>query len=81
VTDQQRFFIALLFFVIAAVALVWGAIFGGSAFDGGGTDSPQQQTCPDELRVIAEPRGGFVRGVDLEYNESMDWDGDGISCE
>lgn len=51
---------------------------GGSS---GGSD-PELLTCPAALEVLAERRGGgFVEGVDAEYDPRMDWDGDGVSCE
>ena len=75
-------------FVVATIAVVWAAIFGSGRdspsplFDDGTTDGRQEQDCPDELMALAERRGGgLVRGVDYEYVESMDPDGDGVSCE
>lgn len=52
--------------------------------DGGQDDEPDSEllTCPENLEVIAERRGGgFVEGTDPEYDPRMDWDGDGVSCE
>lgn len=40
-------------------------------------DSPSMQGCPDRLEVY----GPYVSGVDPQYDPSMDWDGDGVSCE
>lgn len=42
----------------------------------------QLLACPEAMEVLAERiGGGFVRGVDPQYDPSMDWDGDGVSCE
>jgi LPXTG-motif cell wall-anchored protein len=40
------------------------------------TPDPEVKTCADYA-----PEGNFVRGVDEEYTESMDNDGDGVACE
>lgn len=49
---------------------------------GGGSESPELLPCPSRLEAIAVRRGGgFIVGVDAEYDPRMDWDGDGVSCE
>jgi len=35
------------------------------------------RTCPDYLEV----GGPYREAIDPAYDESMDWDGDGVSCE
>jgi Excalibur calcium-binding domain len=46
---------------------------GGS----GGGSAAEIETCPDYLEVA----GPYRVGIDPEYRASMDWDGDGVSCE
>ena len=66
---------------------------GSSSYSGGGSysttpsysggysssrpSSGSVRTCSGYL----EDRGPFYEGLDAEYDRSMDWDGDGVSCE
>jgi Excalibur calcium-binding domain len=43
----------------------------------GSVDNAAIRTCPDYLEVA----GPYRQGIDPAYDESMDWDGDGVSCE
>ena len=40
-------------------------------------EGAELKVCPDFLEVA----GPYRRGIDPEYRASMDWDGDGVSCE
>ena len=45
--------------------------------EGSDPGSAAIRTCPDYLEV----GGPYREAIDPAYDESMDWDGDGVSCE
>jgi hypothetical protein len=68
-----------LIVTVAAATISFGALAcTGDDDNGDQTDVTEElNDCPDQL----EAQGPFVSGVDPGYDPSMDWDGDGVSCE